>query len=174
VENTAFNRNTKKECMLPKLTEQQNRFVLVYGANGFKPVEAYMEAYDCSNMSKDSIYVEASRLLKHPKVAQWIEYIHENAQQVARDELNYSIRDCFNELDELKVLSKKDKSTYSVAKGCIELKGKLAGHFNRDEKESTISGAITVMGDVVVDGTQLDFEVGEEVEQNADKTSTNP
>lgn len=150
--------------MLPKLTDKQNAFVLAYGANGCRAKEAYMSAYDCSNMNNDSIYTEASRLLKHPKVAPWIEFIEQNAQKVAKEELNYSIKDCFDELDELKTLSKKDKSTYSVAKGCIELKGKLAGHFDKDQKE-TVSGNIVVMNEVTIDGEALSFKVGEESDE---------
>ena len=120
--------------MLPKLTEQQNRFVLEYASNGNNASEAYRVAYDCSNTKAENVHSAASKLLKNAKVAPWIELMHKNAQQVAVEELNYSIRDCFNELDELKEMSKKDKSTYSVAKGCIELKGKLAGHFVEKQK----------------------------------------
>ena len=122
------------KTMLPKLTEQQNRFVLEYASNGNNASEAYRVAHDCSNTKAENVHCAASKLLKHPKVAPWIELMHKNAQQVAVEELNYSIRDCFNELDELKEMSKKDKSTYSVAKGCIELKGKLAGHFVEKQK----------------------------------------
>ena len=151
--------------MLPKLTEQQNKFVMAW-ANCRKPIEAYKQAYDCKNMNANTIYVEASRLMKNPKIAPWIEYIEESSQKVAIEELNYSIRDCFDEVNEMKkiALECKDKSgnpNVNAAIKAVELKGKLAGHFDKDDKEATTS-QVTVMNNVVVDGQALNFEVGEE------------
>ncbi len=150
--------------MLPKLTEQQNRFVLAYG-NCRKSIEAYKQAYNCSKMNANTIYVEASRLMKNPKISPWIEYIEESSQKVAIEELNYSIRDCFDEVDEMKkiALESLDKSgnpNINAAIKAVELKGKLAGHFDKDTKEQA-TGTITVMGDVTIDGQELSFEVGE-------------
>ena len=154
--------------MLPKLTEKQNRFVLAYG-NCRKPIEAFKLAYDCSNMNANTIYVEASRLMKHPKIAPWIAYIEESSQKVAIEELNYSIRDCFDEVDEMKKiallsLDKSGNPNINAAIKAVELKGKLAGHFDKDNKEQ-VSGTITVMGEVVIDGEELNFEVGENAQQ---------
>ena len=154
--------------MLPKLTEKQNRFVLAYG-NCRKPIEAFKLAYDCSNMNANTIYVEASRLMKNPKIAPWIAYIEESSQKVAIEELNYSIRDCFDEVDEMKkiALESLDKSgnpNINAAIKAVELKGKLAGHFDKDNKEQGAS-TVTVMGDVTIDGQELNFNVGEYVEQ---------
>ena len=119
--------------MLPKLNEKQNKFVMAW-ANCRKPIEAIKQAYDCSNMNANTIYVEASRLMKHPKIAPWIAYIEESSQKVAIEELNYSIRDCFDEVDEMKkiALESLDKSgnpNINAAIKAVELKGKLAGHF---------------------------------------------
>lgn len=153
--------------MLPKLTEQQNRFVLAYG-NCRKAIEAYKQAYDCSKMNANTIYVESSRLIKHPKIAPWIAYIEESSQKVAIEELNYSIRDCFDEVDEMKkiALESLDKSgnpNINAAIKAVELKGKLAGHFDKDNKEQGAS-TVTVMGDITIDGQELNFNVGEYVE----------
>ena len=41
------------KIMLPKLTEQQNKFVLEYGSNGGRAIDAYKKAYDCSNMNNN-------------------------------------------------------------------------------------------------------------------------
>ena len=154
--------------MLPKLTEQQNKFVMAW-ANCRKPIEAYKQAYDCSKMNPNTIYVEASRLMKNPKIAPWIEYIEESSQKVAIEELNYSIRDCFDEVDEMKriALESLDKSgnpNINAAIKAVELKGKLAGHFDKDVKEQGAS-TVTIMGDVTVDGQEISFNVGEYVEQ---------
>ena len=154
--------------MLPKLNEKQNKFVMAW-ANCRKPIEAIKQAYDCSNMNANTIYVEASRLMKHPKIAPWIAYIEESSQKVAIEELNYSIRDCFDEVDEMKkiALESLDKSgnpNINAAIKAVELKGKLAGHFDKDTKEQG-SSTVTVMGDVTIDGQEISFNVGEYVEQ---------
>ena len=156
------------KIMLPKLTEQQNKFVLEYGSNGGRAIDAYKKAYDCSNMNNNSIYVEASRLLKNPKISPWIEYIEANAQKVAREELGYTIRDCFDEINEMKQIAlnccdKCGNPNVNAAIKAVELKGKLAGHFDKEEKESTTS-QVTVMNEVFIDGEVLDFKVGEQVE----------
>ena len=115
--------------MLPKLTEQQNRFVMEYASNGNNATEAYRVAYDCSKTKAENIHSAASKLLKNAKVAPWIELMRKNAQEIAVDELNYSIRECFDELDDVRERAKKDKGNYSQELKAIELKGKLAGHF---------------------------------------------
>ena len=63
---------------LPKLTYKQQKFVMRYVQNGGNATEAYKFAYECSGMSNDTIHSEASKLLKHPKVAPWIEYYQNN------------------------------------------------------------------------------------------------
>lgn len=120
---------------LPKLQTKQQNFVMHYVANGMdKPSEAYLFAYDCENMSKEAIAVEAQKLLKNPKVTLWVNYAKENFQKTATDELKYSLIDCFNEIDDmkkkaLKCSDKYDNPNVGVALKAVELKGKLAGHF---------------------------------------------
>ena len=52
----------------PKLTLKQEKFVnaLLETANQY---EAYCRAYECTNMSRGAIDVEASKLAGHPKIA---------------------------------------------------------------------------------------------------------
>ena len=146
---------------LPKLTSKQYEFVRQLGCNGGNLAEAYRNSYDAKGMKAETIYREAQSVAKNPKVSAWIEYMKKQAQKVAVEELNYTITDCFKELDQLKNLSLEARSTFGVAKGCIELKGKLAGHFNNKDNEVQ-AGSITVMGDVTIDGKTLAFEVGED------------
>ena len=153
--------------MLPKLNEKQNKFVMAW-ANCRKPIEAFKQSYDCSNMNTNSIYVEASRMMKHPKITPWIEYIEQSTQKVAREELGYSIRDCFDEINEMKQIAlnccdKSGNPNVNAAIKAVELKGKLAGNFDKEEKESTAS-QVTVMNEVFIDGEALEFSVGEQVE----------
>jgi hypothetical protein len=58
---------------LPKLTPKQNAFVsaLLEGKNAS---DAYRQAYNCENMSRQAIWVEASRLCASPKVALWLRH----------------------------------------------------------------------------------------------------
>lgn len=114
---------------LPKLTDKQQKFVLNYVINGNNASEAYRCSYDCSKMSANSIAVEASKLLKNPNVALWVKQANANVQEVIQDEIKYSAKDCFDELDEVRERAKKDKGNYTQEIKAIELKGKLAGHF---------------------------------------------
>lgn len=51
-----------------KLTPKQEAFVLAYLKTG-NATEAYRSAYDVKSMSDENVWSEASKLLKHPKVA---------------------------------------------------------------------------------------------------------
>ena len=114
---------------LPKLTDKQQKFVLNYITNGNNATDAYRKSYDCSKMSDKSITVEASKMLKNPNVTLWLKQANCNIQEVFQDEIKYSVKDCFDELDEVRSRAKKDKGNYSQEIKAIELKGKLAGHF---------------------------------------------
>ena len=54
---------------LDRLTAKQTAFVEAL-LSGMTQVDAYRAAYDCSNMSENALYREASLLTRHPKVAQ--------------------------------------------------------------------------------------------------------
>ena len=114
---------------LPKLTDKQQMFVLKYVINGNNASEAYRYAYDCADMKDESINVEASKLLKNPKVSLWIEQANANVQQVFEDEIKYSAKDCFDELAEVQARARKAGGNYQHEIKAIELKGKLAGRF---------------------------------------------
>lgn len=130
---------------LPKLTSQQQKFVLRYIANGNNASEAYRYAYNCENMSEESVNVEASRQLKNPKIAPWIEFAKKNAEEVFKKELNYSVKDCFNELNDLKTTAltafdKNGNPNVNAAIKTVELKGKLAGFFvDRHQMNGTLA-----------------------------------
>ena len=114
---------------LPKLTDKQEKFVLNYITNSNNATDAYRKSYDCTKMSDKSITVEASKLLKSPNVTLWLNQANCNVQEVFQEEIKYSVKDCFDELDEVRSRAKKDKGNYSQEIKAIELKGKLAGHF---------------------------------------------
>ena len=124
---------------LPKLTEKQQAFVLHYSVNGNNASDAYRLAYDCPNMSNDAINVEASKMLKHPKVALWLKQAENNVRQVFEDEIKYSAKNCFDELTEVQARAKKSINCYQHEIKAIELKGKLAGHFVDKHKVEGLS-----------------------------------
>ncbi len=129
---------------LPKITKKQQNFILRYLVNGNNATDAYRTAYDCSQSSNETVAVEANKLLKNPKVTLWLKQADSNIQQVFKDEIKYSVKDCFDELDEVRQRAKKDKGNYSQEIKAIELKGKLAGHFI-DKHQVTGSGLADVL-----------------------------
>ena len=114
---------------LPKLTEQQQKFVLNYVINGNNTTNAYKSTYDCTKMKDETINVEASKMLKHPKVSLWIKQANANVQEVFEDEIKYSAKDCFEELERIRNKTEDSSKTVNTALKAVELKGKLAGHF---------------------------------------------
>ena len=152
---------------LPVLTEKENKCLLNYFANGRKKTQAYRDSYDCSNMSDNSIYVEASRFFSNPKISLWLDYYHNNIAENIKDKLNYDELKHFEELDTMKeiALSCKDKEknpNVSVALKAVELKGKLAGLYS-DKDDNTDSNNFTLMGTIQLDGHKRQYEVGEPV-----------
>lgn len=119
---------------LPKLTDKQEKFILKYLTNGNNAREAYKQSYDCEKSTEATIDVEASKLLKHPKVALWLKQANCNVQEVFQEEIKYSVKDCFDEIEEMKKEAMNCGDKYGnpnvgVALKAVELKGKLAGHF---------------------------------------------
>lgn len=129
---------------LPKLTEKQQQFVLRYAINGNNGAEAYRFAYNCEGSNEATINSEVNKLLKNPKITLWLNQVKANVQEVFEDEIKYSVKDCFDELDEVRQRAKKDKGNYSQEIKAIELKGKLAGHFV-DKHQVTGGGLADVL-----------------------------
>ena len=150
------------ELELPKLTKKQQTFVMRYVVNGDNATEAYRYAYDCKLMKEENINSEASKLLKNPKVTQWIKLYKSNVQKVCQAEVIYTAKQAFSELNELQARCSESLKTYSVEKSCIDTKCKIAGLFT----DTALTQAVTVnMGNIKVDGNDLNFEIGEEISQ---------
>lgn len=152
---------------LPKLTEKENKCLMLWLTNGRKQSEAYKGAYDCSNMSDNAIYVESSRFFKNPKITQWIDYYLKNTQQTLQEQLDYNAKKHFEELNEMKMLAMECRDKYqnpnvNVALKAVELKGKLAGLY-QESREENENGTVNVMGTIKIDGQNIDFNVGEKV-----------
>ncbi len=155
---------------LPKLTEKENSCLTRYLTNGFKKSEAYRYAYNCENMSENAISVEASRFFNNnPKITLWLDEYRKNQQKSVQEELNYTAVDAMKEYADLQEKSMDSPKTFSVAKGCIDSKCKLAGLFE-NEKDNSSGSTVTIMGNISLNNENLDFKVGEEVASTSQNT----
>lgn len=153
---------------LPELTMQQNAFIFHFFTDAIGDrAKAYKLSYDCQNSTEKTIYEEASKLLKHPKITPWIEYYKQSLQEFQENEIKYTRQDFFNELDRIRAKTE-DTKNISVALKAVELKGKAAGHL-KDNLE--ISGKTVVqMGNVEVQGEEIKFDVGADVDDSSRDT----
>ena len=150
---------------LPKLTNNESDFVELYWFKGLTGTEAYRQAYK-SRGSTATCCVEASRLLKNPKITPWIEYFKQTKEQYIKDKIEYSIDDAFRECDELKTIAlestgKDGKPNVSGAIKAVEMKVKLKGLLSDDAQFN--NNVIVHMSEVEVNGEKLDLKVGDEV-----------
>lgn len=151
---------------LPKLTTQQQKFLLQYFSNGKNASEAYRYAYNCEGMKKTSIWVEASKLLKNPNVTLWIEYYTANQEEVITNEINYSAKECFENIKELQLiaLESKDKNGNPNVNAAIkaeELKGKLGNHFKEKLTLEASNKFSLFMGKVEEKAQNLEANINE-------------
>ena len=68
---------------LPTLTPKQTAFVNAL-LEGRTASDAYREAYNCENMSRGAVWVEASRLRANTKVALWLRHFQRIGMDAAR------------------------------------------------------------------------------------------
>lgn len=129
---------------LPKLTQKQQQFVLRYAINGNNGAEAYRYSYDCEGSNEATINSEVNKLMKNPKITLWLNQVKSNVQEVFQEEIKYSVKDCFDELEDVRERAKNDKGNYNQEIKAIELKGKLAGHFV-DKHQVTGGGLAEVL-----------------------------
>lgn len=132
--------------------------------------KAYKLSYDCENSSENTIYVEASRLMKNPKITLWIEYYESTLQEFQKEEIKYTRKDFFNDLDRIRAKTEDSQKTVSVALKAVELKGKSLGYLKENVE---LSGSTTVqMGEIKIDNKALDFNIGGKSGLKASSPST--
>ena len=158
---------------LPKLTPKENAFVFHLFTDCINsPTKAYKLSYDCENSSENTIYVEASRLMKNPKITLWIEYYESTLQEFQKEEIKYTRKDFFNDLDRIRAKTEDSQKTVSVALKAVELKGKSLGYLKENVE---LSGSTTVqMGEIKIDNKALDFNIGGKSGLKASSPSTPP
>lgn len=110
-----------------KLTPKQQKFVdnIISGKN---PSEAYRDAYK-NNMTPKEISIEAQHQLKNTNISLAIE----EKRKQREEEINYTVKDNFNELD-IGAKAAMSEGNFQAYIKAIELKGKLLG-FYTDKKE---------------------------------------
>lgn len=161
------------EPELPELTMQQNHFVKLI-SQGYIPTDAYIEAYN-STGKRATAYVEASKLLKHPKITPWLDYYKQIMKDHIANEIKYSIDDAFTEFEEMKLIALQSTDQWGrpnvqAANKAIEMKCKLKGLMSDDvNMNNTIS---VKMGDVEVDGVPLEYNIGDDIDATDDKIET--
>lgn len=127
-----------------RLTPKQEKFCQNI-AKSMTFSEAYKKAYNPPTMSQDSIYVEANKTMKNPKIAQRIQEL----KQQAEEEIKYTARDSFLnlELAQSEALNQGNIQAYLKAE---ELKGKLLGLYT-EKRDIDIKGQQTIFVDKKLD-----------------------
>src|SRR5215831_14690025 len=105
------------------LTQKQRNFALAYvGTACGKGSEAYRSSHDAEKMSAKAIAVEASRLLRNPKVT----LIIKDLRRVARGQALLTLEGHLTELAAIRDEAKKHKQ-FGAAIRAEELRGRLCG-----------------------------------------------
>lgn len=139
--------------MARSLTSKQLKFVEEI-CKGASPSQAYISAYNPKNSGKETIAVEAQKLLKHPKISLIID---ENKKKL-QEKITYSVEESFKKIVDIQNKSLEYKCETTTKDGAVvvlnnpdlktalkaeELKGKLLGLYT-EKKEVEITAPIQI------------------------------
>lgn len=124
-----------------KLTPKQEKFCQNI-AKGMTGAEAYKKAYNPPTMSKNSIWVEATRTSKVPSVSLRIKEL----QKQAEEEVKYTVKDSFLNLESAQSKAMEDGNINAYLKA-EELKGRLVGLYTEKKEVDVGVKAIQVIFD---------------------------
>lgn len=110
---------------LPKLTKNQQSYADGRLA-GLNQADSYREAYNAENMNDNSIWVEASRLDSHPKVALWLDYHRAELQERAKIDIDSHLTDLLIMRD---TAFRKDQIATAIT--AEKARGEVAGFYNK-------------------------------------------
>ena len=127
------------ECK--KLTPKENKFVNEI-CSGVNPSQAYINAYNPQRASKNTIKSQAQKILNKPYISHTIEELRKKQQE----EINYTVKDNFNELD-IGAKAAMSEGNFSAYVKAIELKGKLLGFYTEKKEVDVGLKAIQVIFD---------------------------
>jgi len=150
---------------LPKLNAKQTKCLMTFLTSNCSQIEAFSSVFG-GKSNKNTLYKEASKFFNSPKITPWLNYYRNNTSKTIQEELNYTAREHFNELNNLKELALNctDKYFNPDVKTMLkaeELKGKLAGFYKNDNDE--VISNVTVMNDIKLDGKTVKLKVGSDV-----------
>jgi hypothetical protein len=108
---------------LPELTDKQEKFVQGLLA-GLKTVDAYRAAYDCSGMSSNSVWREASVMSRHSKIAQWLAAAREACMGAG----TVSLEGHLQQLERIREIALAS-GNIGAAVAAEQSRGKVTGHY---------------------------------------------
>jgi len=110
------------------LTPNQQKFLDGLLA-GMRQSDAYRQAYDCTNMNAATVYVEASRLRKHPKIAPII-------KEAQANQFKYTLEQHLADLLELREASI-EAGQMGPAVQATEKAGRVSGFYVEQSRDLT-------------------------------------
>ena len=154
---------------LPQLTRKENDSLLAYiTCCAGNKVQSYKKAYNCVNSNEATIQKEAYKFFKNPKITPGLQHYEDMLQKHNEDEIKYSRREFFEDLQRIRSKTEDSSKTVSVALKATELMGKTMGYLKEDVAAN--SNVVIQMGDIQKDGKTLDFQVGEKLDSTSSDT----
>lgn len=138
--------------VLPKIKAKQEAFLDRYFSNGKNLTEAYRYAYEAQGSNSNTVWKEAHKLFKNPKLAPHIKIRSEKAREIIAQNFEYNILDAFNALALAEELALNNKKVFQRKYGGFKeiatpdfeaivkitaLKSKLAGIMDSKDDNPT-------------------------------------
>lgn len=125
----------KRKLTKPKEKDRKQKFADLV-AQGVAPYRAALEAGYAESTAKR----HSHEMKKSEKCQSKLEELKPIVEEVKKEEIKYSVLDCFNEFEEIRKLamlqnSKGDYCNLSAATKAVENKGKLVGAFEADNEQ---------------------------------------
>jgi len=114
---------------LPDLPPQQIAFVLCV-CDGDSPYEAYLKSYDTKG--GQTARIEAWRLMRNPKIAQWLDC----AKKMALAQCAKTLESHIADLERLKTMALSDGNYGAAVQAAIH-QGKAQGHYVEQTRDMT-------------------------------------
>jgi len=109
--------------MSGKLTPKQEDFCRIYVENGGNATDAYRRAYQTKDWTENALNVQASKMLKHPKIVLRVEQLQAGHSK----RHNITVDDLISELDEARQVALASPRGASAAVSATMGKAKLLG-----------------------------------------------
>ena len=157
--------------MKDQLTEKQEKFTQEYLTNGGNATQAYVVAYDTSNMKPETINRTAKDLIDNHKItARLAEY-----RKTIQEDFGITTDVLLTELEAMKAYGNQSAEIFDkdgtptgifrkvdvrAVLDAIEKQAKIIGAYERDNRQKPAQ--VVMMPSVFVGGKELEFKVGKE------------